>query len=674
MYFKIALGNVKKSFKEYAIYFLTLTLAVSIFYSFNSIESQKAFTQLQGNNNEVIKILNKVIGYVSVFVSIILVGLIVYANNFLIKKRKKELGIYMILGMNKNKISKILVMEISIVGVISLGLGLLLGIIESQGLSIFTSKLFEIKMSEYRFVISIIAICKTIIYFGIINLLTMIFNTSIISKYKIIDLLKSDKKNEKMNFKSSFVYVITFILSFLCIIIAYNFILQSGFNIRDKRFTLSLILGTVGTVLFFFSLCGAGLYIVKKNKKIYFKNINIFTVKQLNSKIKTNFISMSVICLMLFVTIEVLSIGLSFKDAFQSGLKETTPFDVSGIMHISSDDKIKSIEESLNNVGFKFDNDDEYVFYDIYEGNTRIYEVLSDNISKKNIKLLSKEPNSKVEIIKLSDYNDILKLRDKEELELNKDEIIITSNYKNVEIPINEFLEKNKKIVINNKEYKIKNDKAVNVQFSTSLVKDNPFTIIINDEDIKELEVLQSNFNANYGINNKITSEEKYKNLFEGYSDGRFGNGIENFITGETKEDMCTSTIGLTNIMLFVGIYIGIIFLISSMTVLALQQLSEASDSIERYKALRKIGVSKKSIEKSIFHQTLIYFSLPIFLALIHSIVGIKAINNFIELYNKPGIGVASMMTVLIFLMLYIAYFYATYVGYKNIVNSSLDK
>ncbi|NKF05761.1 FtsX-like permease family protein [Clostridium gasigenes] len=674
MYFKIALGNVKKSFKEYAIYFLTLTLAVSIFYSFNSIESQKAFTQLQGNNNEVIKILNKVIGYVSVFVSIILVGLIVYANNFLIKKRKKELGIYMILGMNKNKISKILVMEISIVGVISLGLGLLLGIIESQGLSIFTSKLFEIKMSEYRFVISIIAICKTIIYFGIINLLTMIFNTSIISKYKIIDLLKSDKKNEKMNFKSSFVYVITFILSFLCIIIAYNFILQSGFNIRDKRFTLSLILGTVGTVLFFFSLCGAGLYIVKKNKKIYFKNINIFTVKQLNSKIKTNFISMSVICLMLFVTIEVLSIGLSFKDAFQSGLKETTPFDVSGIMHISSDDKIKSIEESLNNVGFKFDNDDEYVFYDIYEGNTRIYEVLSDNISKKNIKLLSKEPNSKVEIIKLSDYNDILKLRDKEELELNKDEIIITSNYKNVEIPINEFLEKNKKIVINNKEYKIKNDKAVNVQFSTSLVKDNPFTIIINDEDIKELEVLQSNFNVNYGINNKITSEEKYKNLFEGYSAGRFGNGIENFITGETKEDMCTSTIGLTNIMLFVGIYIGIIFLISSMTVLALQQLSEASDSIERYKALRKIGVSKKSIEKSIFHQTLIYFSLPIFLALIHSIVGIKAINNFIELYNKPGIGVASMMTVLIFLMLYIAYFYATYVGYKNIVNSSLDK
>ena len=126
--------------------------------------------------------------------------------------------------------------------------------------------------------------------------------------------------------------------------------------------------------------------------------------------------------------------------------------------------------------------------------------MLSDNISKKNIKLLSKEPNSKVEIIKLSDYNDILKLRDKEELELNKDEIIITSNYKNVEIPINEFLGKNKKIVINNKEYKIKNDKAVNVQFSTSLVKDNPFTII-NDEDVKELEVLQSNFNVNYGIN-----------------------------------------------------------------------------------------------------------------------------------------------------------------------------
>ena len=198
MYSKIAFNNVKKSIKDYAIYFLTLTFAVCIFYSFNSIESQKAIFEINNSQSETISGLSIIIGRVSIFVSVILGSLIIYANNFLIKKRKKELGIYMTLGMGKNKISKILLCETLIIGIISLVAGLVLGMIFSQGLSVFTAKLFDVGMKEYKFIISSEAIVKSTIYFGIMFLLVMIFNTFVISKYKLIDMLTASKKSEKI--------------------------------------------------------------------------------------------------------------------------------------------------------------------------------------------------------------------------------------------------------------------------------------------------------------------------------------------------------------------------------------------------------------------------------------------------------------------------------------------
>ncbi|WP_368239438.1 FtsX-like permease family protein, partial [Clostridium tertium] len=198
MYSKIAFNNVKKSIKDYAIYFLTLTFAVCIFYSFNSIESQKAIFEINNSQSETISGLSIIIGRVSIFVSVILGSLIIYANNFLIKKRKKELGIYMTLGMGKNKISKILLCETLIIGIISLVAGLVLGMIFSQGLSVFTAKLFDVEMKEYKFIISSEAIVKSTIYFGIMFLLVMIFNTFVVSKYKLIDMLTASKKSEKI--------------------------------------------------------------------------------------------------------------------------------------------------------------------------------------------------------------------------------------------------------------------------------------------------------------------------------------------------------------------------------------------------------------------------------------------------------------------------------------------
>ncbi len=215
MFFKISKNNVKRSFKDYAIYFLTLTFGVCIFYSFNSIESQKALFSLNSGQSEIMTLINNLISGISVFISFVLCGLILYANNFLIKKRKKEFAIYMTLGMKKSEISKILLFETFIIGLISLIVGLFIGVILSQGLSVLTAKMFEIPMVDYKFIISVSAILKTILYFSIIFIFAMIFNVAIISKYKLIDMINSSKKSESVKIRNNIFNIILFILSII---------------------------------------------------------------------------------------------------------------------------------------------------------------------------------------------------------------------------------------------------------------------------------------------------------------------------------------------------------------------------------------------------------------------------------------------------------------------------
>lgn len=663
MYSKIAFKNVKKSFKDYTIYFFTLMLAVCIFYTFNSVESQKAMSELTSSGECYVDILSKVISYVSVFIAFILVSLILYANNFLVKKRNKELGIYMTLGMSKNKISKILILETIIVGILSLISGLILGLIFSQGLSILVVKLFGLKMSTYSFVISGKAMIKTVLYFGIMFLLVMIFNSFVISKYKIIDLLTVGRKTEEVKFKSNIVYLITFILCVISLVTAYKLILEVGLlGIKDKKFLISILLGVVGTFLFFFSLSGFILYIVKKNKKIYFKGLNIFIVKQINSKVNTNFISMSVICLMLFMTIGMLSTGFSFKNAIESGLKDSTPYDASANLYIDEGEKANDIQKSLEYIGVKFNKEDKVVYYDLYTDNKTISEALNLNANMRSL----------MNYMKLSDYNKIRALDNQNAIELNKDEVLITSNYANTLEAIQNYVKNNDSIKIENKSYKIKDKKVIEENLKTDFMKDNMITVIVNDDVCDNMTLISSNVNVNFVGEGKEKRESDFTNKIYSYKTTDTDYDKIGFVLGASRTEIYESNKGMTTIVLFIGIYIGIVFLISSMAVLALQQLSEASDSIDRYKSLKRLGASEKDINKTIFIQTLVYFSLPVILAFIHSVIGIKVANDFVSVYNKPDIMGSSLITAGIFMIVYIIYFYITYSGYKNIVKNKI--
>lgn len=669
MYFKLAFENVRKSFKIYRIYFLTMVLAVSIFYSFNSIESQQAILDLSKSKESYIDLLINSMEIISIFVSFILGGLILYANNFLIKKRKKELGIYRTLGMSNLKISQVIVVETIIVGVLSLVVGLLIGLVLSQGLSAFASKLFEVDMSKYKFIISSNAIQKTIVYFGIIFLIVMIFNVITISRYKIIDLVNANKKVENIKFKNPIVYVITFLISTCLLLTSYKSVINLVPNEITNYIVLKIIgFGILGTFLFFYSLAGVFLYITKKNKKIYFKNLNIFIIKQLNSKINTNFLSISVICLMLFLTIVMLSTGIGFKNASERILIESTPFDVS--ISLYGDDYVKTVEESLNAVNFKFDDNEKYVYFDIYDSGVKLKNLI-DKKDLVNKYILSDEFDFyNIDLIKISDYNNIRKLKGENAISLKSNEVILSSNNRMILDILNKNFEKNKKINLYNKEYKIKNGEIFQESLKSSPYLNNMLTLVVNDNIVSNAKSRTSNLNVKFTKNNE-KSEKKYQSLLDSFKEGKTDYKKAGFLNGDTKQEIYLNNKGSVTIVLFIEMYLGIIFLISSMAILAIQQLSEASDSIERYKAIERLGANEKMINKTIFIQTLIYFGLPISLALIHSIIGIKVIYTFIESLYNPDIKYTLISTAIIFVVVYFAYFYTTYIGYKNIVKNS---
>lgn len=675
MYSKIALKNVKKSIKDYTIYFLTLTLAVCIFYSFNSIESQKAIIENNNLGSGFVEALSNVMYYVSAFVAFILGGLILYANNFLIKKRNKEMGIYMTLGMSKNEISKILILETLIVGGLSLLGGLIIGVLVSQGLSVIVAKLFGLKGSGYVFTISIQAILKTILYFGVMFILVMIFNSFVISKYKIIDLLSASRKTEEIKFKNPIVYVVTFIVCVISLAIAYTFVLKMGVEgIGEYECIIPISLLIIGTILFFFSLAGFILYVVKKNKNVYFKGLNIFVIKQINSKVNTNFMSMSVICLMLFLTINMLSTGFSFKNAIESGLEKSTPFDASAYMQISPYGKDKDIKKFLDYIGFKFDKNDKVAYYNEYRDGKIISDIipLNDDVERLDYN---------ISYIKISDYNKMREIRNEEPIDLNKDEVLITSNLYKLLPSIEKYMKNNNAIKMDGKIYYIKNKEVIKENLKTDNTQNNIFTLVVNDELCNNMNISSSNVSVNFVGNDKDIKAADFNYVINSYrvddiGYDELGDNIEynelGNVIANTRNEIYETNKATTSIIIFIGIYMGLVFLISSMAILALQQLSEASDSIERYKSLKRLGVSTESINKTIFVQTLIYFSVPVALAVVHSVVGIAVSNDFISMYNQPDIVGSSLITAGLFFVIYVIYFYITYSGYKNIVKNNI--
>ena len=667
---KIALKNIKKSFKDYSIYFLTLTFAVCIFYSFNSLDSQMAIAKMNAVQTGYVEVMKNLMAGVSIFVSVILGALIIYATNFLIKKRKKEFGIYMMLGMGKWKISKILIIETLFVGAISLIAGLLLGIFLSQGLSLLTVKMFLVELSQYKFVISWKAIGRSILYFGLIYLVVIIFNTLVISKYKLIDLINSSRKSEKITVRSAGLSFTILIASIVILVVAYYLASVTNLDFNDYRFLTSIFLGIIGTLGFFFGASSVLLLILKKSDNLYYNNLNTFTIRQITNKFNTNFISMAVICLMLFVTIGILTTGLSMKKSFEGITKKFTPYDLSCSLNKDNEESNIPIEEALAKYHIILDENTEYITMNTYMIDFSIKDLLG-KYTDTGSELINFNPVfEKAQVISVTDFNKNRKLLGKKELQLNNDEIYLASNSESMIPTIERFLKENNEIIIDGKSYYIKEKKVLDDSLGTTGASNNIFSFIVPDDFCNNLTADSEYININYVGAGKERKKEEVAKILEGYmtiEPGVIGDDIK--LLAMSREIAYDSSVGMSTIILFVAIYIGIVFLLSSAVVLAIQQLAQCNDSMERYEVLRKIGASRRQINKSILVEVLTFFIMPLSLAIIHSIVGINIVEEYLQNFGNYDILISSLITALIFVIVYGGYFYATYIGYRNAID-----
>lgn len=658
MLFKLSIKNIKKSFKDYAIYFLTLVLGVAIFYVFNALDSQEAMLQLTETEKEIISLMNEFLSGVSILVAVILGFLIIYASRFLVKRRKKEFGIYLTLGMGKRQVSKILLMETLIIGFISLAVGLGLGIIASQFMSIVVAKLFEADMSRFEFVFSQTAMLKTVMYYAIIYLIVMVFNVFAVTKYKLIDLLNAAKKGEKIKTRNLTISLILFIISVGILGFAYYLATQRLDSL--DLFGLSILLGIIGTFLLFFSMSGFILKLVQSNKRLYLKGLNIFTLRQINSKVNTTVFSMSIICLLLFFTITIFSSAWSINVSLKNDLVYGTPADIVIASYAEETKDVKA--DILDKVGYSTDNFSGYV-----EGNTYGFESVTvgslltpilDDVLKSHPYLMV---DSYLPVMKISDYNKFASFYGRDTYSLNDDEFILVADYPQMIEYENMALEKGVTIKIGDKEYHNKYDECKEGLLQMSGNKTNTGIVVVPDNvDISSNETIRSYLAANYkGDKNK--AEE---NLRE-YMDEINSNGA----VADTKLDIYTASTGLRAIMIFIGLYLGVIFLISSAAILALKELSDSSDNKEKYQMLRRIGVDDKKLNKALFTQIFIFFMFPLVIAIIHSIFGIMCANTIMESMSVTSNMTSILTTALLIVVIYGGYFIVTYTTSKRIIN-----
>ncbi len=691
MLFKLSFENMKKSFKDYAIYFLTLVLGVAIFYMFNSLDSQQAMLEVSQSQREIIRLMIELIGMVSIFVAIILGLLILYANNFLINRRKKEFGIYMTLGMGRRQISKIILLETIFVGIISLGVGLIVGIFASQFMSILVAKLFEADMSHFQFVFSKEACIKTCIYFAIMYLVVIFFNTFTISRYKLINLLNANKKNEKVKMKNPILCILLFVLACVMLGWAYWKVTAQVNTIRiEEDLLLPILMGILGTILIFWSLSGLVLRVVQSIQKIYLKGTNLFVLRQIHNKINTTVLSMSVICLMLFLTISILSSFLSLRNTMQRELAEMTPVDLNLYKTANlpesyqrygkevfptkeqiADSKV-TIQETLQNNGFDLSLLKDVVEIPVYATNNLTWkDFFGDHFEEVKAQYSMLQYDTAEQIVKISDYNKIARLYGLEEYTLEENEYIVLCDFDNMKGLRNQVLANGNSLMIAGKEYKSKYNECKEgfILMSTSHV--NTGIILVPDScnltgDMKEQMVLVANYNV-------TTEEEKQKmeEIFSSEDSELIQNlnesGIE--IDGMTKISIVNASVGIATIVTFIAIYLGIIFLIASSAILALKQLTESSDNKQRYAILRKIGCDEKMINQALFRQIGIFFGLPLILAIIHSIFGIQFVMSMMTgLANKKDLLPSIIGTVCIMGGIYGAYFLATYLRSKSMI------
>ena len=687
MYFKIAIGNVHKSIRDYGIYFITLVFGVCVFYAFNSITQQSAVLEFSASQREMLQLLSALIGGVSVFIAIVLGFLIVYASRYLIRRRKKEFGTYLLLGMPTGKVSRIIIYETLLVGLFSLVVGLVVGVGLSQLLLYVSAALFEVSITTFNFVVSSEALVMTVVYFAAIFLVALIFNTVTVSHYKLINLINAEKKNEGIKLRNIPLSIAFFLIAVAMIGVAYYLLIDNGMSEINDQFTACTVLVCAGTVLLFYSLAGFLLRAVQSKEKLYLRGLNMFILRQLNSKINTAFISISLVCIILFLAIMSICGGFGMVTSFNNSLTSATVYDASFVYYYGDGTEVG--DSGGNEEAAKDDFDMQRAFerqvegwdtlvahaaqVDLYVSDANLQDMVDATDYSLNESLYRANFSERyLEMVSISDFNDLRVLNDLEPIDLASDGYMLWSDSEEIKGLYEAFLDQHDSITVAGQKLYTADEPLQTLSLRTAAAGMLIGAVIVPDEVIPvDSPYTLSCLNVMYN-----GEREKVEPLFQDAVDKAYGgdNKISAwpFYQAISAVQMYEQNVGLTAIITYLAIYIGFVLLIACAAILALQQLSEAADNVLRYSLLEKIGVEHSMMNKALLTQIGIYFVFPLVVALCHSGVALYVLNNVLSLIGISNLSVPIMVTLALLVLVYGGYFLVTYFGSRSIVHQKI--
>ncbi len=670
MYARIALGNVRRSIRDFGIYFLTLVLGVAVYYAFNSVTQQSAVLRLSGNMRTLVQELGTIIRGVSIFVAVLLAFLVLFGNRFLIRRRKREFAIYLTLGMDRRHVSGIVAMESLAVGAGALVVGLAVGVLLSQALLYATARLFNTHVTGFGLMFSGQACAYTVMSFAIIFLVVGALNVLEVSRFRLIDLMNADRKGEKSLVRNLPLSVALFVVSLALIGVAYHELRVNGMYAIDWRFNLATALVSVGTFLLFFSVSGFLLRLGQSARGFYLRGLNMFALRQLSSRVNSAWVSISIVCAALFLAITSTCGGFAIVSSINQSVSAITHYDVSVAMYSTAQTSYASDADDVSGSGKEALLKASVPDWDSLVADSARIDLYQDPSMRLNLKALRGDtgvalPDSfakytngldkvPIYVVSLSQYNAILALRGDKPATLKANEALVTTDMNNMVSFWQRVALKRESFDFLGTAMRLR-ARSTTMEYQNS-VNTSVGTIVVPDTALEskraQLEPLSSLLNVKTA--DSRAEARLYKEVVKAHQPGLL------FAAG-SKSTAKEEVVGLTAIVGYLALYIGFVLFVSCAAILAIQQLSDVAESAPRYRVLFDLGAERSMVNHAILAQIATYFLFPLVVALAHSYVALGVLGGVIK-----SLGVLDFLrplgvTMAIVLVLYGGYFLLTY-------------
>ena len=670
MYARIALGNVRRSIRDFGIYFLTLVLGVAVYYAFNSVTQQSAVLRLSGNMRTLVQELGTIIRGVSIFVAVLLAFLVLFGNRFLIRRRKREFAIYLTLGMDRRHVSGIVAMESLAVGAGALVVGLAVGVLLSQALLYATARLFNTHVTGFGLMFSGQACAYTVMSFAIIFLVVGALNVLEVSRFRLIDLMNADRKGEKSLVRNLPLSVALFVVSLALIGVAYHELRVNGMYAIDWRFNLATALVSVGTFLLFFSVSGFLLRLGQSARGFYLRGLNMFALRQLSSRVNSAWVSISIVCAALFLAITSTCGGFAIVSSINQSVSAITHYDVSVAMYSTAQTSHASDADDVSGSGKEALLKASVPDWDSLVADSARIDLYQDPSMRLNLKTLRGDtgvelPDSfakytngldkvPIYVVSLSQYNATLALRGDKPATLKANEALVTTDMNNMVSFWQRVALKRESFDFLGTAMRLR-ARSTTMEYQNS-VNTSVGTIVVPDTALEskraQLEPLSSLLNVKTA--DSRAEARLYKEVVKAHQPGLL------FAAG-SKSTAKEEVVGLTAIVGYLALYIGFVLFVSCAAILAIQQLSDVAESAPRYRVLFDLGAERSMVNHAILAQIATYFLFPLVVALAHSYAALGVLGGVIK-----SLGVLDFLrplgvTMAIVLVLYGGYFLLTY-------------